>query len=65
MTEKPRFKLVEGNLTPLDMPTTPSKVDLARKKFGKPFAHEEGSPWVPRTTRLLTDWLSKRTREKA
>lgn len=36
------------------------KVEEARRRHGKPFAHEEGSNWRPRETPLLTEWMGRR-----
>ena len=33
------------------------KICLARERHGKPFAHEQGSTWVPREVPVLTEWL--------
>jgi hypothetical protein len=35
----------------------------ARERHGKPFAHEQGSTWVPRAVPVLTDWLQKQGRD--
>lgn len=56
---KPHLKLVGGQLIEVERDLTPAMQE-ARRKFGKPFAIEPGSTWKPRSTRLLTEWLSKR-----
>lgn len=38
------------------------KVEEARRRHGKPFAHEEGSNWRPRETPLLTEWMGQRVK---
>ncbi len=35
----------------------------ARERHGKPFAHEQGSEWVPRAVPVLTEWLQSQKRE--
>ncbi len=63
MTEtKPHFRIIAGR--PVTIAKPESKVDLARRRHGKPFAFESGSSWKPREVPLLTEWLSQRTREK-
>jgi hypothetical protein len=73
---KPRLRIVDGLAVPVGQvppkapPPDPSidrrkaALDVARERFGKPFAHEYGSTWKPRATRLLTEWLARRTNEK-
>ena len=34
----------------------------ARERHGKPFAHEQGSTWVPRAVPVLTEWLQHQGR---
>ena len=36
------------------------KRDLARLKFGRPFAHEPGSIWKPPRVPVLTHWCGSR-----
>jgi hypothetical protein len=33
------------------------KICLARERHGKPFAHEQGSKWVPMAVPVLTAWM--------
>lgn len=33
------------------------KIDQARVRFGRPFAHEEGSDWKPRNVPFLTQYF--------
>lgn len=40
--------------------STNDKVAEARKKFGRPFAHEEGSTWRPQKELFLTRWMRER-----
>jgi len=63
MDLKPHFRIIEGRL--VGAVKAESAVDLARKRHGKLFAGEPGSTWRPREVPFLTEWLSKRTREKA
>jgi hypothetical protein len=39
------------------------KICQARERHGKPFAHEQGSTWVPRAVPVLTEWLQKQGRD--
>jgi hypothetical protein len=59
---KPHFIVIAGR--PVSVPKATTPVDAARKRFGKPFAHEEGSTWKPRETPLLAEWLASRIQEK-
>ena len=36
------------------------RITAARKKFGRPFAHEEGTDWKPSTELFLTRWMRER-----
>ena len=36
------------------------KLIQAREKFGRPFAHEPGSDWVPRKVPVLTEWMQNK-----
>ena len=38
------------------------KILQARERHGKPFAHEQGSTWVPRAVPILTEWLQQQGR---
>ena len=38
------------------------KICQARERHGKPFAHEQGSTWVPRAVPVLTEWLQQQGR---
>ena len=35
----------------------------ARERHGKPFAHEQGSTWVPRAVPVLTAWMQSHGKE--
>lgn len=59
---KPHLKLVGDSAVPAARPQSLAVIE-ARRKHGKPFAHEAGSTFKPRETPLLTEWLSMRTRE--
>ncbi len=65
MTEtKPHFRVIEGRA--VEVHAVESKVDLARKRHGKPFAFEKGSNFTMRAVPLLTEWMATRPpREKA
>jgi hypothetical protein len=39
------------------------KICQARERHGKPFAHEQGSTWVPRAVPVLTEWLQHQGRD--
>lgn len=36
------------------------KLAEARERFGRPFSHEPGTDWKPRTTPVLIEWLTHR-----
>jgi hypothetical protein len=59
---KPALTVVSGSPAPV---SRTEAVQAARKRFGKPFAHEPGSNYEPRATRVLTEWMAKRLRDKA
>ena len=40
------------------------KICEARKRHGKPFAHESGAEWKPRAVPVLTEWMQHRTKEE-
>ena len=44
--------------------TIKARVEEARRRFGRPFAHEAGNNWGPKTVPLLTEWMQSRTRLK-
>ncbi len=56
--EKPHFRIIAGR--PVSTIKAESKVDLARRRHGKPFAHESGSDWKPHDTPVLIEFLQKR-----
>lgn len=61
MSEKPRLKLSVIAGRPVTTPIADlreSKIDAARRRFGKLFAHEEGSTWRPHSERVLKAWLA-------
>jgi hypothetical protein len=35
----------------------------ARERHGKPFAHEQGSKWVPMAVPVLTAWMQSRGKD--
>lgn len=43
----------------------PDKVAEARKRYGKPFAHEPGSSYKPNQTPVLLQWLARIKGRKA
>jgi len=45
---------------PVTQKSAPSKVDIARQRFGQPFVHEPGSRWKPQAEPFLTRWLRER-----
>ena len=61
-TEKPRFRIIAGR--PISVDPVNAKVAAARRRFGKPFAHEHGSTWQPRETPLLAEWMARRIKER-
>ena len=40
-----------------------SRVEEARKRFGKPFAHEQGTTWKRPVTPILTQWMQSRGKQ--
>lgn len=57
MSGPQRFKLVAGR--PVELPQGESKVDEARRRFGRPFAHEPGSNFIRYPEPVLTRWGRK------
>ena len=55
---KPRVKLQEVRAS-----KPQSKVDIARQRHGKPFAHEPGSTWKAHETPVLTQFLQSRRKQ--
>lgn len=49
-----------------DMNQTPTPVDIARQRFGKPFATDKGSTWQPRPDGvfLLSLWREQLQAER-
>ena len=61
---KPHLKLVGDSAVPAARPLTPAVAE-ARKKHGKPFAHERGAQFVWTSgPSVLTNWLHKRMEAK-
>lgn len=60
--QKPHFLIIAGR--PCEVKEPESKIEQARKRFGGPFAHEPGTRWKPRATRLLTDWMATRVQKE-
>lgn len=50
---KPRLKLVDNEPVPI----MSERVAEARRKHGKPFAHERGSDYKPHEVPVLTRWM--------
>jgi len=61
--QKPHFRIIAGR--PVSAIKAETKVDLARKRHGKPFAHEAGATWRPNETPLLTRWMQTRGKGQA
>lgn len=57
----------QGTRTRLQLIHTalPDKVAEARKRYGKPFAHEPGSTYKPNQTPVLLQWLARIKGRKA
>lgn len=53
---KPHLKLVGTEVVPAARPLPPAVAE-ARKKHGKPFAHEPGSDYKPHEVPVLTRWM--------
>lgn len=57
MSAKPRIRLAAvATVQPA------SRLEIARQRFGRPFAHEPGTRWKPRATPVLTEWMQQRGR---
>lgn len=63
MTAKPHLRIVEGKTVRSER--RESAVEAARRRHGKPFAHEAGSTFKPRSTRLLTEWMASRVKKES
>lgn len=68
---KPRLRIIDGQPVAVEpLPPTDAAgkrqraLEIARKRFGRPFAHQPGTDWQPRPTRLLSEWLARRTTGK-
>lgn len=59
---KPHLQIIAGR--PVAVDPTRKRIDEARRRFGRPFAHEAGTNWRPRDTLYLTVWLAERMRAK-
>lgn len=62
MRAKPHLRIVDGK--PVEVPDLQRRVEEARRKFGRLFAHEPGSDYTPRTVSVLTEWQSQRVGAK-
>ena len=62
MTDKPRLKVVAGRPVVIDAePRVETPVERARRRFGRPFAHETGSTYQRRPAPYVLDsWLRSR-----
>lgn len=60
--EKPHFKVIAGR--PVNVERRESPVESARRRFGRPFAHESGSEWKRgvglHDEPILACWLARR-----
>lgn len=63
MSAKPHLRIVEGKAIKVE--ARESAVDAARRRHGKPFAHETGTTFKPRSTRLLTEWMATRVKKES
>lgn len=52
MSSRPRLKLVDGK--PVEVGT--SKVDIARRRFGRLFGHEQGGNFLRHPEHVLSRW---------
>lgn len=60
MSAKPHLRSINGQLVEAPRAGRETPIEAARRRFGRAFAHEKGSSWEPKSTRLLTEWLAKR-----
>ena len=62
---KPHLRVIGDKLVVVEKSVATQRetpLDAARRRFGRPFAHEAGTNWQPRPVRLLTEWLSTRVK---
>lgn len=62
MSEKPHLRIIAGR--PVTVDRRESAIEAARRRFGRPFAHEPGSDWKPRQQPLLIEWLASRQKKE-
>lgn len=60
---KPHLRVVGDQL--VEASRTDSKLEAARRRHGKPFAHDPKSTWKPRSQPVLIEWLASRKKEEA
>ena len=60
--DKPRLKVIGGRPVPLIVePHVETQLERARRRFGRPFAHETGSDYRTRPAPYVLDsWLRGR-----
>ena len=58
---KPHLKMVSGEIVSVTRPL--SRIEVARARFGQPFAHEPGAKWKPRPVPVLTEWMQSRGKQ--
>ena len=59
MQTKPRFTIIAGR--PVQLPQRESPIEAARRRYGKPFAHEAGTRHVH--TQGASYWTVNRVRD--
>ena len=57
MANKPHLKIIAGR--PVTVHEDSPQLAEARRRFGRPFAHEPGSNWIAYPERVLTRWGRK------
>ena len=58
----PKFRVVGNRLALAEhehIPEGETPLQRARRRFGRPFAHQRGTDWKPRETPLLTEWMQR------
>lgn len=62
MNTKPHFRVIAGR--PVSVNLENPRLETARRRFGRKFAHELGSTWQPRDTPVLSAWMAGRIKER-
>lgn len=61
---KPELRVIAGRPVSIgrtrEAEVANARIEEARKRFGGPFAYEEGTTWKPHVVPLLTEWMQSR-----